>query len=154
MDTYGTKEPDAGKAGVLLKEQVLKLPRLTGKVCQNIIFIKDRSSSSLSIDMKKCLSVVYENGYASEFLEYYMEHRSLLSLVNKMDKLMERFCNETAVNESGLPLSRITYSVSQQANFRYNYKDPDIIAVIPKRTASCLSVEKGYLLAWGGFCTV
>ena len=134
----------------IIKEQVLSY-LIDWEGVPEHYFIKDRSSSSLSIDMKKCLSVVYENGYASEFLEYYMEHRSLLSLVNKMDKLMERFCNETAVNEYGLPLSRITYSVSQQANFRYNYKDPDIIAVIPKRTASCLSVEKGYLLDWGDF---
>lgn len=134
----------------IIKEQVLNY-LIDWEGVPEHYFVKDKESKSLSIDMNKCLSVVYENGYASEFLEYYMEHRSLISLTNKMSKLMERCHTETAVNEFGVPLSRIGYSVNQQPNFRYNYKDHDIIAEIPKRAASCLSVEEGYLLAWGDF---
>lgn len=140
------------KQGVL-KEQVLSY-LIDWEGVPEHYFVKGRNAdggSSLSIDMNKCLNAVYENGYATEFLEYYMEHRSLLSLSNKMAKLLETCCVDAAVNEFGVPLSRIGYSVNQQPNFRYNYKNHDIIAVIPKRAATCLSVDEGYLLAWGDF---
>jgi len=114
-------------------------------------YFNNRHTKSESLDMKKCLLPLYENGYAQEFLEYYMQYRSLSNKSNKLKKIIGQCNSGEAKSHDGVTLSRIPFNVKRNPNYRYNYSDYDIIAQIPKDTASCIGIDDGYVLAWGDF---
>lgn len=110
-----------------------------------------RHTQGMSLDSKRCLTPLLENGYAHEFLTYYMAYKSFDSRSNKLKKILD-VCRETdAEAADGSSLTRLTFSVNRQPNYRYNYSQFDIIGQIPKKYASCIGAEDGYVLAWGDF---
>lgn len=142
--------------GSLSREVVLQYLK-TYEFCPQRFF-KSKGVKGESINMKSCLQPLQENGYAVEFLDYYMHFSSLKSKVNSITKLSE-LCKEPwkegdkeVLNEHGKVLYQVPCHPNQQVNRRFNYKDFDIIAQFPKKeTAHCISVEEGYVLAWGDF---
>lgn len=113
-------------------------------------YFRKKGVQGISIDIKKVLNKLYQNGYATEFLGYYIESRSLSAKCSKIKTLMTE-CHESAGNDyKGDPLIRIPYNVNQQQNLRYNYKNYDVIG-IPREYMTTIGVEDGYVLAWGDF---
>lgn len=121
-------------------------------------FFRCKGVKGESLNMKNCLQPLKENGYAEEFLEYYMNFSSLKSKVNSITTLSDLCCqpfkegDKEVVNEHGKVLYQVPCHPSEQVNRRFNYKNFDIIAQFPKKeTAHCISVEEGFVLAWGDF---
>lgn len=113
-------------------------------------YFYSKNVQGISIDSKRVLGPLYQNGYAKEFLEFYTESRSIASKCNKIKTLLEQCNTEAGKDSKGNTLTRIPYNVNQQQNLRYNYKNYDVIG-IPKEYSSTIGVEDGYVLAWGDF---
>lgn len=113
-------------------------------------YFKKRKTKDYSLDSKKVLEKLRINGYANEFLEYYMSYKSKKSKCSKVGKMMDRQVVPAGKNRDGVDIHKISFTVAQQKNMRYNYSNDDIIA-IPKEYNNCITVEDGYFLAWGDF---
>lgn len=113
-------------------------------------YFSKKGMDGYSLDKNKVLMKLYGNNYATEFLDNYMEYKSLVSKCGKIRGILEGCNASCGTDRDGVSLKRIPYSVNQQKNLRYNYRDQDIIG-IPKDYNACISVEDGYFLAWGDF---
>lgn len=116
---------------------------------EHYFFPKKRQSFSL--DMNLVLSKLYQKGYATEFLDYYMASRSYKAKVSKLDKILQ-FCMKTNIyTKDGNALAKVPFEVNRQPNLRFNYKNFDIISQICKEVCNSVAVENGYCLVWGDF---
>lgn len=113
-------------------------------------YFSKKGMDGYSLDKNKVLMKLYGNNYATEFLDNYMEYKSLVSKCGKIRGILEGCNVSCGADRDGVSLKRIPYSVNQQKNLRYNYRDQDIIG-IPKDYNACISVEDAYFLAWGDF---
>lgn len=113
-------------------------------------YFKKGKTKDYSLDSKRVLEKLRINGYANEFLEYYMLYKSKKSKCGKIRNMMERQSIPAGKNKDGIDVYKISFAVSQQKNMRYNYSNDDVIA-IPKEYNDCITVEDGYFLAWGDF---
>lgn len=113
-------------------------------------YFETRKSQNLSLDMKRVCEPLYQNGYAQEFLDYYMQYRHLKSRGDNLGKLLASCGNEVVKGATG-DLIKLHYNVGRQTNRRFNYNNFDIIAQIPKEVSHCIGVEDGYALVWGDF---
>lgn len=113
-------------------------------------YFNNRKTQSYSLDSKKVLEKLKQNGHAVEFIEYYTKYKSLKSRCDKIQKLLERCVHPAGVNQDGIELRKIHFHTHIEKNFRFNYSDSDVIA-IPKEYNSCISIDDGYFLAWGDF---
>lgn len=111
--------------------------------------LKGKTNDTFSLTAAK-LQKVYDCGLAREFLEPYFKfsklkkkNESSVGILNKLEYLADE-------DNDGNPLGRLHYTVNQQQNFRYNYKDHDVIT-INKEYSKIISAPKGYILAWGDF---
>lgn len=115
-------------------------------------YFANRKTQSESLDKKRVLEPLYQNGYATEFLTYYMEYRSMKSRESTANSLLNSVKGlPTIKNQDGVALTPLTYNVTPQFNLRFNYSQHDIIAQIPKEISNSISVEDGYALVWGDF---
>lgn len=117
--------------------------------CPERYFIT-KKTADYSLDSKKVLEKLLQNGHAVYFIEKYMQLRSLISRNGKIRGYTARNTQKAGVNCDGIELSKLVFHVNQQKNMRYNYKEDDIIA-IPKSYNDCISVDNDYFLAWGDF---
>jgi hypothetical protein len=113
---------------------------------------KKKGVESASIDMKKVLAPLYAIGFAKEFLGYYMIYSSLKSKCGRIEGTMKCLYSAGEKDRNGKDLYRLNFTVSQQENLRFNYKDQDLIS-IPKEYGKSFTVEDGYVLAWGDFAS-
>lgn len=124
-------------------------------------YFSKRGVQGYSVDMGKVLTPLYENGYAKDFLALYMDHSSLKSRCSNILKMIEVLREPAGVNEEEKEIYPIFYSVNEQINRRFNYKNFDIISQIPKALdgyvvkesgyVDAITCPKGYCLAWGDF---
>lgn len=110
-----------------------------------------KKTSGVSLDNKKVLSKVYQNGYGREFLDYYAGYKSWSMKCSKVDSILKGCYTKCGVNKFGQELYELPYEVNPQQNLRFNYKNYDVISQIHKDVVSCLSIPEGYCLAWGDF---
>lgn len=108
-------------------------------------------TKGISLDKKRVLEKLYSNGKAVQFLEDYMEHRSMMTKCSDLRTLVNQCKREDAVDHNGQVLSRIPFVASLQQNQRYNYRQYDIISQIPKEACDTIAADEGYFLAWGDF---
>ncbi len=113
-------------------------------------YFYNHKTESASLDAKKVLSKLVNNGHAEEFLQDYMAYKSLVAKNGKISGIINTNTQDAGFNKDEIKLTKLFFEVNQQKNFRYNYKNSDIIA-IPKEYNDCISVEDGYFLAWGDF---
>lgn len=113
-------------------------------------YFNKRGVQGISIDKNKVLSKLASNGYAEEFFKYYMVYRNKEANCNKIRKVLDECWEIVAKNREGRELARIPYSVNQQQNLRFNYRDRDVVA-LPKMYGETFSTEDGYFLVWGDF---
>lgn len=113
-------------------------------------YFNNRKTESYSLDSKKVLEKLIQNGHAKDFLEYYMQYKSWVSKNGKIRGILKKSTQPGGVSREGTELTKLFFDVNQQKNFRFNYKDSDVIA-IPKEYNDCIGVEDGYFLAWGDF---
>ena len=118
------------------------------KCPEGYFFLDGREKHSL--DTREVLSRLVDDGYAEEFLEYYMGYTSTKSRCARMEKTMMALYGTDLKTRDGRPLSSLSYTASEQQNLRFNYQDSDIIS-LPKDYSHCQTVEEGYFLAWGDF---
>lgn len=118
--------------------------------CPNRYFFT-KNVQSASLDIAKVVQPLMANGYAIEFLDYYCMSRGLESKVNSMNTIVNQCVKEVGVDHNGKQLYWIPCQANQQVNLRYNYQKMDIISQIPKNVTHCISVEDGYVMAWGDF---
>ena len=111
---------------------------------------KNRKTSGLSLDKKKVLLPLYNNGYAKEFIENYLNSASLKTITGKMKNIVAKLYDEPKKNNYGDEIYKLGFNVEQQTNLRYNYNNTDIIT-IPKLYNDCITVPEGYVIAWGDF---
>lgn len=113
-------------------------------------YFYNHKTEGASLDAKKVLSKLVNNGHAEEFLQDYMAYKSLVAKNGKISGIINTNTQSAGINKDGIALTKLFFEVNQQKNFRYNYKNSDIIA-IPKEYNDCISVEDDYFLAWGDF---
>lgn len=149
MATDFVKQRSSGSINFLSKDTVLTY-LMDYENCPSRYF-KTRGVKGYSINMKRCLLPLKSNCSAPvrEFLDYYMTYRSLNSLVNSTKEILDNCNRDDAVDHNGNVLSKLPFDVNQQANLRFNYRNYDVIAQIPKKAANCISVDDGYVLVWG-----
>ena len=133
----------------LSKESVLNYLMNTEK-CP-VHYFRNNKTQSASLDMKKVLGKLKSNGKAVEFLDSYMEHRSLKSKYESFRKLIAGCTRYVADDVNGAKLYAIPFEASVQKNLRFNFRSYDIISQIPKESCRNIAVEDGYFLAWGDF---
>jgi hypothetical protein len=114
-------------------------------------YFTSRKTQSLSLDMKKVLGPLMQNGYATEFLAYYTGYKSLKSRSERAASLIKNTPAPEIADRNGKMLAKLGYTARQQVNLRFNYSNHDVIAQIPKEISKCIGVEDGYFLAWGDF---
>lgn len=114
-------------------------------------YFKKKGVQGISLDSGKVLGKLMGNNYANEFLGFYTGYKSIMAKSSKVDGIINRCNTAMGVNEFGAEVYRLPFSVNQQQNLRYNYKDSDIISAIPKEYCDCITVEEEYILAWGDF---
>ena len=114
-------------------------------------YFKTGKTQSDSLDTKRVLSRLYDNGYAQQFIEMYVEYKSWKTKCGSINSLLTRCIVPGPVSNAGKQLNKIFFEVNAQVNRRYNYKNEDIISMIPKEICNCVSVDDGYFLAWGDF---
>lgn len=119
--------------------------------CPDHYFYANAKSKSFSLDKKKVLSKLLANGYAQEFLDHYNAHRSLQQKAGDVNSILSTCSHVTAQTRDGRDLCEIPYDVNQQKNERFNYRQFDIIAQIPKEFCHNICAPAGYFLAWGDF---
>lgn len=138
-----------GQYGILKRECIANyLMRVEGCPPQ---YFSTKKTEGVSIEMKNVLTKLQANGFANEFFEYYFEHRTWDNKCSKLKKLAKECTEYAGTNKYGVDLYKIPFDVNRQKNRRFNYKNYDIIAQIPKEVCNCISVEDGYFLAWGDF---
>lgn len=124
---------------------------VTCEHCPDHYFHNSKIKSEISLNMKDVLNKLLANGKATEFLSFYCKYRSLEIKSAKVDKMLN-VCNTKCGNaKDGTTLYKIPYTVNRQTNARFNYKQFDVIAQIPKEFCHEIMVENGYFLAWGDF---
>ena len=79
--------------------------------CPDHYFYK-KNVQGISIDAKKVLEKLQQNGYAREFLSYYIESRSVSSKCSKVKTLMDECRTIAGYDRAGKPLTRIPYDVA------------------------------------------
>lgn len=114
-------------------------------------FFRTNKSTGFSLDMKRVLTPLLMNGYAEEFLNVYTEYKSVKSKCSNISSIIAACNDPFLLKQDGTELYQLLYSVNQQTNLRYNYKNFDIISQIPKEYTNAITVEDDYLLAWGDF---
>ena len=112
---------------------------------------KTGKTKSYSLDSKRVLGVLYERGFATEFIENYIEHKSWSAKCSKLQTILDSCTEEAGISKYGKKLYKLPFSASLETNRRFNYHNFDIISQIPKTMTNCISVEDGYFLAWGDF---
>lgn len=113
-------------------------------------YFRNKKTQGYSLDSSKVLDKLKANGYAEEFLDLYMRYKSSKARCDRIRKLLDRCFTDAGVNKDGVALKKIPFQTRLEKNYRFNYRDNDIIA-IPKEYNSCISVDDGYFLAWGDF---
>lgn len=110
-----------------------------------------KTKKGYSLDKKKVLLPLYEDGYATEFLEPFLSFKSLTRQCSTIKTILNRtITNEVLNNAYGANVGKLSFSARRSTNLRFNYNNSDIIT-IPKNYNSCITVPKGYVLAWGDF---
>lgn len=142
------KQKSAGEYPFLTKGAIINYLMSIERCPRHYFELKGRNEASL--DMKRCLVPLMENGYAQEFLEYYMEHRSLKSKANNLKSVIDGLNNEQIMDQ-GYMANQLSFRVVPSANFRFNYADANIISQIPKKDTGCIVAPSEYCLVWGDF---
>lgn len=119
--------------------------------CPDHYFFSRKNSNNYSLDKKKVLMKLYANGYALEFLEHYMLHKSLQQKAGDIESIISKCREVVAKSNDGTDLCKIPYEVNMQKNERFNYRQFDIISQIPKEFCTNIYAPAGYFLAWGDF---
>lgn len=114
-------------------------------------YFEKRGVNGYSLDKTGVLTPLYNNGYAQEFLESYLQYNDKKATCTSIKSLLKIKSDPIAKGHSGEGLHKFDYSVNQQTNLRYNYKNVDIISQIPVEYTDCITVEDGYCLVWGDF---
>lgn len=114
-------------------------------------FFRTNKSTGFSLDMKRVLTPLQMNGYAEEFLDVYMEYKSVKAKCSNISSIISACNDPILVRQDGTGLYQLLYTVNQQTNLRYNYRNFDIISQIPKEYTNAITVEDDYFLAWGDF---
>ncbi len=114
-------------------------------------YFRKKGVQGSSLDIGSVVTPLMSNGYAVEFLDYYCTYRGLDSRISHMDSILRDCSKVAAKNYQGRELCKIPCHANQQVNLRYNYRNHDIISEIPKSVTHCISVEDGYIMAWGDF---
>lgn len=107
-----------------------------------------RGREGFTVSQKDALVPLRANGYAPEFLDYYMGFKSRTTKCGKMRNVIQVCSDKAGKNRYGKDVYKIPYHVEVQRNLRYNYRDIDVIG-IPREYSTSISVEDGYVLAWG-----
>lgn len=119
--------------------------------CPSWRFKSDKNISGVSVNRKTVLEPLYNEGYATQFLDLYLTFSSYKKLNSSLNLLEQK--HSKTIKEKGTygeVLNQCNFSVSQRQNYRYNYSKHDIIT-IPKQYSSAVTVPKGKVLAWGDF---
>lgn len=114
-------------------------------------YFKTRKSKGESIAANDVLIPLRQNGYANEFISYYMDSRSSAMRSSKIMSLLAGAEETELIDKSGIRLTKVPFSVNKQVNLRFNYSNFDIISQIPKNVTNCIGVEDDYVLVWGDF---
>ena len=85
-------------------------------------YFNQRGVKGISIDTNKVLKKLLANGYATEFLEPYIQYRSLKSSCDKVAKTCSASLQLLGNNEDGCNVYALPYSVNESVNLRYYYK--------------------------------
>lgn len=134
---------------VLKDEDIIDYLELV-EFCPSYKFDSKKTVKGYTLDMKKVLQPLLEEGYATEFLQAYTEFKSAKATCDRIKKLTDGLSLPVAKNVDGSDLYHISFQANKQVNLRFNYRDYDIIT-IPKSYNSCICAPEGYYLVWGDF---
>lgn len=118
--------------------------------CPSYRFNSKKTVKGYTLDMKKVLGPLLEEGYAIEFLSAYTQYKSMKSTCSRIQKLTESMLESVGKSMDNSDLYEIKFTARPQVNLRFNYSNYDIIT-IPKEYNSCVCVPKGRYLVWGDF---
>lgn len=118
--------------------------------CPQHRILNNKTKRGFSIETKSVLKPLLDGGYAREFLEPFIEYKSLKKQCSTMRNMINGLINDESVNELGESIERLKYNVEVQTNLRFNYNKSDIVT-IPHIYNSCVSVPKGKILVWADF---
>jgi hypothetical protein len=133
----------------LSKPSVVSYLREIERVSESYFYPK-KNQREPSLDAKFVLAKIYNNGLAREFLDYYVEYTSSKSKCDRISKVLQRLVDHGEVSREGVPLYRLYYTVKEQENLRFNYKNEDLISLGGEYSPS-FAVEDGYFLGWGDY---
>lgn len=118
--------------------------------CPEYKILSNKNKRGYSIESKSVLMPLLQNGYAREFLEPFIEFKSLKKQCSTIRNMIAGLVSDDTVNEEGQAIERLAYKVNVQTNLRFNYNNFDIVT-IPHIYNSCVSVPKGKILVWADF---
>jgi hypothetical protein len=104
-----------------------------------------------SIDRKKVLMPLFENGYAQDFFDLYFHYVDAKARRSDTKKVFDRnISNDMVEGWDGQVLYKVPFVANKQVNLRFNYSNEDIIG-FPREIKYLVQAPKGYVLAWGDF---
>lgn len=114
-------------------------------------YFQNPKTIGYSVDINKVLKPLLRNGYATEFLSLYIEHRSVATKCSKIKTIIDSAQETEFENVAGDRLYQVKYSVNPRINLRFNYSHMDIIGQFSSEYVSAMSAPKGYCLVWADF---
>ena len=103
-----------------------------------------------SLDKKKILIPLLQNGYAVDFLEMFIEYKESDNRSNNMSTLLRRIASNKKHQGWDSDLTPVPFTANRDVNLRFNYSNENIIS-FPKDMKSVIKSKSGYVLAWGDF---
>lgn len=107
----------------------------------------NRKTQNISLDMKKVIEPLIENGIAVELLSTYKEYRSINSYCNFMRKLVESQSIHQ-ITPSGRTLVKFPTHVEEKDNLRTYYSDIAVVSVPKKYSNMITAGSDGRYIAW------
>lgn len=107
----------------------------------------NRRTKNLSLDMKKVVNPLIEDGVATELLTTYRDYRSYKSYCSTLSKLVQAKRFHT-VTPSGRTLVKFPTHIEERDNLRVYYSDIAVVSVPKKYSSMITGPSDNYFIGW------
>lgn len=107
----------------------------------------NKRTKRMSLDMKKVVTPLIDNGVTPELLTAYRDYRTYKSYTSAITKLVETKTPHT-VTPSGRTLVKFPTHVDERDNLRVYYSDIAVVSVPKKYSNMITGPSDGYFIGW------
>lgn len=107
----------------------------------------NKRTKSISLDMKRVIAPLIEDGVTPELLSTYKEYRSYSSYASTLNKLVQSQRIHT-VTPTGRTILKYPTHIEERDNLRVYYRDIAVVSVPKKYSNMITGPSDGYFIGW------